>query len=668
MRAAAYWVALLAWPELSSLAHAQKPLGDRGLPPGAIRRLGSEALRHPNVQATAYSPDGTVLITGGKGLRVWDARTRRLLRTIPLDDGEDGKYLHRLQFTPNGKTLFAYISSREGMSVAALDFATGKQLWRYRPKAPHYLWGISPDGRTLVTASPTTENLAPEEHKNELTLWDLATKKRLRTLPGHKRTADIPPQFKTYLVIDSVAFSPDGKWLASMSSHHDVAVRVYEVATGKEKYALRRLPRLTPPLFFTAAGHLAVVSSTQPPGAGDKGVTLWDLKTGKIHRELSARAFWFLGISPDGKGVAGLGPNMEVCVWEFGSGQARFPGPHRETSFRTLEFSPDGTTLVGCGGYLEMYDLVKSRDVLGPEGHTAIIRALDVSADGRTVVTGGAEGAVRIWDARTGKVRQRLDSNGNGGYAVALSPDGRTLATTGYRNDVVLWNVASGIAVWRVSLRNNDYTFGSCVAFSPDGKTLAVAASNGTYRFFEAATGQERPLAAPVRAHLQWFSWPGSIGAATQHAPFRFSPDGKLFAGLRAEGNGAFAVALWDMTANAPRVIGPSSKALGDLAFSPDGEYLAWSDAGVAHVWDVRASRKLKTLPKGPADDCLAFTPDGRYLIHGKRLHPLDGKRAARELPVRPGRLAFSRDGRTWVVVPRGECTALVMDPGKLGK
>src|SRR5262249_24368432 len=123
-----------------------------------------------------------------------------------------------------------------------------------------------------------------------------------------------------------------------------------------------------------------------------------------------------------------------------------------------------------------------------------------------------------------------------------------------------------------------------------------------------------------------------------------------------------------DLSGNAPQLISAETDRILNLAFSPDGEHLAWSDREHVHVWDVRANRKLKKLKNEPHSICLAFTPVGRYLATGKKLHPLDPRRPARELPFQPGLLAFSRNGGTWAAVPQGGSTALLMDPKKLAR
>jgi WD40 repeat protein len=670
MRAAAFLLALLAWcparPEFSSPARAQKPPADRALPPGVLLRLGSENLRHPYAQAVVYSPDGTVLATGGKDVRLWDARTRRLLRTIPLPDRQEGDSVNRLQFTADGKTLYALSFSGGSVSVRAFAVPSGKPLVRFRPQGLESTtaFALSPDGRTLATGSRAPR--AAGDYKGELNLWKVGTKEKPRALPGHQRTLPIPLEFNTFLMIESAAFSPDGKWLASLSGHQDDAVRVFEVATGKQKYALRRHPHVQGGrLVFSPEGYLAVVTALQPPGPNQQPVlTLWDLKTGKIQSEIAGLPGWHaITFSPDGKWLAaGVAANDRVCVWERATRKVRFTTPRFHPAY-AMAFSRDGHTLVTCSGStaLAIWDLKNSRDVLGDDGHTGAISALDVSADGRTVASAGKDGIVFLWDARTGKGRRLFQGNGSGGMSVAFSPNGRTVATSAYLSDVIVWDVASGKELRRFP--DGDNIGGSRVGFSPDGKTLAVVSSGLEYRFFDAATGQEQ----------RRFSWYRGGGIPTghlplRHVPFRFSPDGKHFAGLYAAQQGQFAVALWDLSKQAPQVVSPETDHVADIAFSPDGEYLAWSDRDHVHVWDMRAGRKLKSLKNEPPSGCLAFTPDGRYLANGKKLHPLDPKHRPLELPIQPGHLAFSRGGGILVAVPQDGCTVLVIDPKKLAR
>jgi WD40 repeat protein len=108
----------VAWP--AQVGAQGAPATD--LPRGAVRRPGSQNLRHDSALSAAFTPDGSILITAGRDIRLWDARTRRLVRTIPLEDG----YLRQMHVTADVKMLYAFPDTRG--CVLAFDIASGKQL------------------------------------------------------------------------------------------------------------------------------------------------------------------------------------------------------------------------------------------------------------------------------------------------------------------------------------------------------------------------------------------------------------------------------------------------------------------------------------------------------------------------------------------------------------
>ena len=91
----------VTWPAQVGAQGATAP----DLPRGAVRRLGSVNLRHDCVLSAAFTPDGSILITAGRDIRVWDARTRRLVRTIPLEHC----YVRQMHITPHvAQNTFGY--------------------------------------------------------------------------------------------------------------------------------------------------------------------------------------------------------------------------------------------------------------------------------------------------------------------------------------------------------------------------------------------------------------------------------------------------------------------------------------------------------------------------------------------------------------------------------
>jgi WD40 repeat protein len=118
-------------------------------------------------------------------------------------------------------------------------------------------------------------------------------------------------------------------------------------------------------------------------------VTYWNMDTGKQEGEINTpgRA-WFHAYSSDGKWMAGLGAQMGTQVWDRVSGRVRYAGS-RNGGGGPVVFSKDGDTLVVCRGlFVELIDLKNSQDILLLEGHSGKIRALDISPDGSTIVSG----------------------------------------------------------------------------------------------------------------------------------------------------------------------------------------------------------------------------------------------------------------------------------------
>ncbi len=198
--------------------------------------------------------------------------------------------------------------------------------------------------------------------------------------------------------------------------------------------------------------------------------------------------------------------------------------------------------------------------------------------------------------ARLGTVRFR---HGTFLRDVLISPDRRTLISAG--GDVAIWDAQTGHLQRRFSF-NPPYAFG--ITLSPDGKLLAVSQQGGNkMRFWNLTSGAEVfPFGdAPPRA----------LRAV-------LSPNGELLATLDPERSPT--VTLWDMRKGKKiRAIDSgvaSSWTVHSLAFSPDGQRLAYPSATGVHVWDLVADKELYALDLGTnsAGGCVAFSADSKRL------------------------------------------------------
>src|SRR5579883_570499 len=438
--------------------------------------------------------------------------------------------------------------------------------------------------------------------------------------------------------VTAVAFSPDGKLLASGS--WDDSLHLWDAKTGK---LLRILlqgqhPGMVVSVFFTPDGKQLVSCGGR---VGDNSARVWDLATGKELRRWPIPGGWKLALSPDGMLLAGIGnPGRNrdsITLWDITTGkQVRellFEGV--QDSVIALAFSPDGKQLVSGGGStLRLFDIVKGKQ-LRTFGEGERINSVSFSPDGKTVAVARNKEAISLWDVATFK-KLRTFGNENGAR-VAFSHDGKTLAGCGFGfGKAVLWDTATGKKLRE--LPGQHYQVWD-LAFSPDDKTLAVGNLDSQVRLWDVSTGKE---ISAVGDHREWVNFLSFIERgrgiasasgegmvcqweiATSRLKRRFqeegthcfcgdlSPDGRILALGDDEGVHLFE---WS-TGKKLRLLKGHKHQVWAAVFSPKGDVLASSANMDQHIilWDVATGKERRRIQTAFLHDLrsLAWSPDGR--------------------------------------------------------
>jgi WD40 repeat protein len=581
------------------------------------------AVGEGGVNSVAFSPDSKILASGGwdDTVRLWDVETGKQIRKIDAHKAMVG----RVVFSADGKVL----ASRGGLdgTIRLWDPTTGTQLHKFVGLSNVNPWRFNHD--LALAISPDSKTVAATA-RNALVFYDMASGAEMKRLPAH-----------VYGI--TVAYSHDGKLLASggVDEGHDVyTLRLWDVAAAKE---LRKceLPKNEPPTYISwdpnNNGKFAAV-------VAEDDMHIFDANTGKEVTRLNH--YWPSRVAyrKDGKVLASAGSGPTIRQWDVATGkELRLEFEGHQSGVNAVAINPDGNLIVSAGDGIRLWNpatgkQVRKIDVKG------VVTCLALSADGKTLASGGHDRIVRLWDVESGKPLNEFKGHKNALCGLVFSRDGTLLASGDVQSTIRIWDLKQEKQVQEID--NKSGTESLSMAFAADNKTLICSGAWNDSSFLPKTgdvitiNGKEVKFDGVINIQgvemmrkegyyvMQWDVSSGKevrkFGGLTDTIrSLAFSPDGKLVAAASKDGK----VCLWDAETGKERLHivahpGHTDAAFSGspcLAFAPDSKTLASASTDhTIRLWDVTTAKETGQF-RAPdsAFYSIAFSKDGKTLISG---------------------------------------------------
>ncbi|KAF3920091.1 Beta-TrCP [Arthrobotrys entomopaga] len=458
----------------------------------------------------------------------------------------------------------------------------------------------------------------------------------LQTLHGHTTS------------VHSIAFSPDGKILASSS--YDGEIKIWNADTGAE--------------LSTIQGHTGNINRI---------VFLPDwneLNTLHGHKDPVSS----LSFAPDSKIITAVSFDTTIKLWD----------PIRGTELNTLydesrswissvEFSPNSKMLVSASedGLVKLWDVVTGARFKVMSGHSSSVNSVAFSPNGKTIASASGDGSIKLWDAATNTKLNIPRGQASEVHELEVSPDGKTILSIPYKGPAKLWNVVTGVALHTI----NRSDIVSAATFSPDSKIVGLSSYNvpnvskSMTKFWSTTTGTELNTLYHDSVPQELWSWATGVKLHNLSEntglikDVQFSSDGQKIGSASDDRT----IRLWTIEGAELNILRGHTSFAFMISFSPDGNTIASiSYDKTIRLWDAVTGETHNVITTKSYGECVRFSEDGSYVNNGYESFTIDGTSIPADSLIqwKGNQLHYYDyfDGDEWLVVESNRCIWLPTD------
>ncbi|MCC6918809.1 MAG: hypothetical protein IT548_06365 [Alphaproteobacteria bacterium] len=452
-----------------------------------------DASNPTEVEEVVVSPRGDQFALIGRGwASIFDAQGQPL-KTLIFDD----VYLYRIVYSPDGNSLI-YSAGKNATMLSTKDFSvqrvfsghtfdvrglelsrdgkrlltasgdntlrlwnvdTGSTLRLFRsPKGSIAGQGLSRDGNYVTATFDdglvvvwAVEGLTPSSVRQAHTwninsiAWNKDGSEILTSAgDGSAMLTDADSSMLLFAMkpggagVYNAVFTPDGKQIVMSDDARQV--KIFSATTGDEVRTLTTLEDGWMPYWVavTPDGKQVAVATYG-------GVRIYDYASGAQVKLLAApnTTLFSMGMSPDGKYVAGGASDGRLLLWDLQSGALLAELREHSSTINSVNFSPDSKSLVTAASdrTVRVWDVATATQKMLLAGHRDIALWAAFSPDGQRVISAGFDETIRVWDPATGAELSSVLGPGRVVRTAMFSPDGKRIAAGGDDHKIYIWNV-----------------------------------------------------------------------------------------------------------------------------------------------------------------------------------------------------------------------------------
>jgi WD40 repeat protein/serine/threonine protein kinase len=581
------------------------------------------------VSSVAFHPDGQRVATGSWNweVRVWDVasggQTQRF-RVAGAREGQGGyPDLVTVAFSPDGTRLAA--GNDHGAQV--WDTTTWKHLWQQRTAAGFI--DFTPDNRYLLTSG----GAASGAQSLVLRRWEAAS--------GAPVTTVALPSVG-FLGMNSL--SKDGKTLAACGEWNG-AVQIYDAQTGKPRFPVVGHPEQLEGVAFSPDGKWLASAGREAR------IGIWNLATGKQERVLTGhtaavRRVVFL---PDAQTLASCGEDRTVRLWEICTGKLLWTFADHKDVVYWVAASPDGRTLASCGAdqTVRLFDWRNHTLDRTIDGLAGVAAALSFSRDGKRLAVAVSTGKAHVWDTATGRLLRTFTAR-LPARLIAFLPDGDRLLVGCEPSLLQEFSLSGDASTQQLMVAP---VLPTSLAVRPDGRLSATSGAGGVLQLID---WDARPRAAQTYRLFPYDGWVPEVAVSAEGRYLATAnPDGTVYL-FRLAGPGTKTLpglSRPDVVLQPTRQCNGHQGPLFWVAFSRDGKTACSASMDkTVRVWNVDDATQRHSLPH-PAPTChVAVSRDDREILttcddgivriwscaDGKLVRQLDGTHSKWVLALAP--------------------------------